>query len=169
MMSKSLKKIFLAISIALPFLIYCVYYYGMMIKNAPYKFSEFEYVVFQYGNGDSLVNKYDSRTGDYQYLNARDSLIKKHLHLRSDDFLLMHRAAADMGFWNFPAVEVNDSIKKKGVVSPHYFIEFGYKRKTKKVLYDAAFDGDPKLKDANDELIKQIQKVLDDAEGREIK
>jgi len=165
-MNNTVKKIFLGFSIALPFLIYCVYYYGMMIKNAPYKFSEFDSVVFMYGNGDSLVNKYDSKTGDYQYMNTRDSLIKTHLRLRNDDLLLLHRAAADLGFWNFPDVEVNDSAKARGINSPHYFIEFKYKRKTKKVLYDAAFDGDPKLKDANEQLIKRIQKVLDDAESR---
>jgi len=165
-MSNRLKKIFLGFSIALPFLIYCVYYYGMMIKNAPYKFTEFESMSIQYGLGDSLVNKFDSKTGNYQYVNTHDSLIKKHLHLRSDDLLMMHRAAADMGFWNFPDVEVNDALAAKGVKSPHYLIEFKYKRKTKKVLFDDAYDGNPKLKEANEILIKKIQKVLDDAQDR---
>jgi len=168
-MSNKVKKIFLAFSIALPFLIYCVYYYGMMIRNAPYKFSEFDSFVFQYGTGDSLVNKYDSKTGDYQYLNAHDSLVRKHLRLRKDDLLYLHRRAADLGFWNFPDLEMNDSLKSKGIKSPHYLIEFNYKRKSKKVLYDAGFDGDPKLKDANEQLIKEIQKVLDNAENEENK
>jgi len=84
MFSKRFKQIFLGFSIALPFLIYCVYYYGMMIKNAPYKFSEFDSVVFQYGDGDSLVNKYNSKTGEYQYLNSHDSLIKERMFLHSN-------------------------------------------------------------------------------------
>ena len=46
-MNKNLKKAFLIVSIALPFLIYCVYYYSMMIKNAPYKFSEFQSIKFE--------------------------------------------------------------------------------------------------------------------------
>jgi len=165
MFSKRFKQIFLGFSIALPFLIYCVYYYGMMIKNAPYKFSEFDSVVFQYGDGDSLVNKYNSKTGEYQYLNSHDSLIKERMFLHSNELLILHRAAADMGFWNFPDREVNDSLKAKGVKSPHYLIEFNYQRKSKKVLFDEAFNGDPKLKDANEQLIKQIQKVLDEAEA----
>jgi hypothetical protein len=168
-MSKRVKQIFLGLSIALPFLIYCVYYYGMMISNAPYKFSEFDSIIFQYGNGDSLVNKFDSKTGDYQYMNTHDSLVKTHLHLSNDDLLYLHRKAADLGFWNFPNVEENDSLKAKGINSPHYLIEYIYKRKTKKVLYDEAFDGNPKLKDANERLIKEIQNILNSAQDRERK
>jgi hypothetical protein len=166
MFSKNVKKAFLILSIALPFLIYSVYYYSFMIKNAPYRFSDFESFSIQYGNGDSLVNKYDSKTGDYQYLNAHDSLIKKHMPLRNDDLLYLHRKAAEMGFWNFPEVEVNDSMKIKGINSPHYLIQFNYTHKSKKVLFDEAFDGDPKLKSANEEMIKEIEKVLGDAEDR---
>jgi hypothetical protein len=167
-MSKSVKKAFLIISIALPFLIYCVYYYSMMIRNAPYKFSEFQSFAFQYGTDDSLINKYDSRTGDYQYLNNHDSLVKKRLHLRNDDFLYLHRKAAELGFWNFPQREINDSLKIKGIKSTHYFMQFNYKRKSKAVLFDDGFDGDPKLRDANIQMIKEIQKVLADEENREI-
>jgi len=141
----------------------------MMITNAPYKFSEFDSFVFQYGNGDSLINKYDSKTRDYQYVNSHDSLVKTKLHLRDDDLLYLHRKAAELGFWNFPDVEENDSLKAKGVKSPHYLMEFNYKRKSKKVLFDEAFDGNPKLKDANDQMIKIIQQVIGDAENRDKK
>jgi hypothetical protein len=34
-------------------------------------------------------------------------------------------------------------------------------------MYDASFDGDPKLKDANERLIKEIRKIIDDAEARQ--
>jgi len=37
------------------------------------------------------------------------------------------------------------------------------------VLYDASFDGDPKLKDANEQMVKQILKVLEDEEGKQKK
>jgi len=165
-MSKKFKKAFLIASIVLPFLIYCVYYYSMMIRNAPYKFTEFKSLVFQYGEGDSLINKYDSKTGDYQYVDSHDSLIKTHLHLTNDNLLYLHRKAAELGFWNFPNVEVNDSLKIKGIKSPHYLIEFNYERKSKRVLFDDGFDGDTKLKDANQQLIKEIQKIMADAEDK---
>jgi hypothetical protein len=102
-MSDKAKKIFLILTIAVPFLMYCVYYYGRMIKNAPYKFTEFNSFVIQYGTSDSLLNKYDSKTGAYQYLNKRDSLVKMNLLLTKSDLLYLHRKAADLCFWVFPS------------------------------------------------------------------
>lgn len=168
-MNKKIRTTFIILSIALPFLIYCVYYYSMMIGNAPYRFSDLQSIVFEYGNGDSLINKFNSKTKDYQYVNTHDSLVKMKLHLRSDDMLFLHRKAAELGFWDFPNVEVNNSAKAKALKAPRYLIEFNYKHKSKKVLFDEAFDGDPKLKDANEQMIKVIQKVLNDEEDREKK
>jgi hypothetical protein len=136
-----------------------------MIKNAPYKFSEFDHISFQYGNGDSLQNKYNSKTGDYQYLTKNDSLVKKHLHLSQNDLLYLHRKAADLGFWDFPSNETSDDTTKiNGQKPPRYIIEFAYKRKTKRVVFDTNFLGNPKLKDANERLIKEIQQRMDDAD-----
>ncbi|HEY0245491.1 MAG TPA: hypothetical protein VGC01_08020 [Mucilaginibacter sp.] len=170
-MSDRFKKIFILLSIVVPFLLYCSYYYGMVLKDAPYKFTEFESMQFQYGPGDSLVNKYDSKTGGYQYINSKDSLVKMKLHLTKGELLYLHRKAADLGFWDFPENEVNgaDSINAAGVKPTHYYIAFNYKRKSKKVLFDASFDGPQKLVEANGMVIKEIQKILDEAEARQKK
>ena len=167
MISRS-KKIFLALSVILPFLFYCLYYYGHMLKNAPYKFTEFESMSIQYGDRDSLLNKFDSKTGNYQYLNSRDSLIKKRLHLPKDDLLYLHRKAADLGFWDFPENEAGDSVKT-GQQPVRYIIEFKYQRKSKRVIYDSNFEGDPRLIDANQRLIKEIMQVLNQEEQNEKK
>jgi hypothetical protein len=151
-------------SIVVPFLLYCFYYYGMMIKNAPYKFSEFQSIHFEYGFGDTLNNIYDSKTGEYQYVNRRDSLIKTHLKLSNDDLLYLHRKAADLGFWDFPANELNPDVKGR---VPRFVVQFNYQRKSKKIMYDASYNGAEKLRDANERLIKEIQKVLSDAETRQ--
>src|SRR4051812_11040415 len=98
------KKIFLTICIVVPFLGYCIYYYSHMIKNAPYKFTEFDSFSIQYGPGDSLINKYDSKTGNYQYVNTHDSVIKMHLKLTRLELLYLHRKASELGFWDFPSV-----------------------------------------------------------------
>ena len=158
------KKIFLIMSIVVPFLLYCIYYYGMMIKNAPYKFSEFQSIRFEYGYGDTLNNIYDSKTGEYQFVNRRDSIVKINLKLSKDDLLYLHRKAADLGFWDFPANELNPDVKGR---APRYVIQFNYLRKTKKVMYDASYNGAEKLKDANDRLIIEIKKILSDAEARQ--
>ncbi|MDB5141442.1 MAG: hypothetical protein JWQ66_155 [Mucilaginibacter sp.] len=155
-------------SVIVPFVAYCVYYYAGVFKNAPYKFTEFDSIVFQYGPGDSLINKFNSKTGAYQFVDAHDSLVKMNIHLPKEELLYLHRKAAELGFWDFPPVEMGDTtIKHNGMRPPRYLIEFKYKRKTKKVLFDSSFDGDPKLKDANEQLIKEIIKVLEGEEGKE--
>ncbi|TSD67953.1 hypothetical protein FFF34_004305 [Inquilinus sp. KBS0705] len=136
-----------------------------MIKNAPYKFNELESIRFEYGLGDSLLNKFDSKTGNYQFVNRRDSLVKMNLRLTKDDMLYLHRKAADLGFWDFPKNELSDDTAAKQR-TPRYLIEFNYKRKSKRVMFDANFNGNEKLVDANQRLIKEIERVLDDAEAR---
>lgn len=162
------KRIFLALSVIVPFLFYCLYYYNHMLKNAPYRFSEFESMSIQYGERDSLVNKYDSKTGDYQYLNRADSLVKMKLPLSKDDLLYLHRKAADLGFWDFPVDETGDSIKT-GKKPVRYIIEFKYKRKSKRVVFDENFDGNIRLVDANEGVIKEIMEVLNRAEANQKK
>jgi hypothetical protein len=166
-MTDRTKKIFLGICIITPFLLYSVFYYSKMVKNAPYRFSDFESLTFKYGMGDSLVNQYNSKTGDYQYVNQNDSLIQTRVKLRKDDLLYLHRKAAESGFWNFPEVLENTSVSKSNVVSPHYYMEFKYKDKTKRVLYDAAYSDNQKLGDAAKLLTKEISSMINDAQDRQ--
>lgn len=163
-MKASNKKIFLAATVIVPFLVYCIYYYGMMIKNAPYRFSDFQYLELKYGVGDSLVNQYNSKTGDYQYLTSAGKLVKKKLKLSNTALRYLHFKAAALGFWDFPEKELRgDTLYKHK--APKYYIEFHYKEKAKKVWFDDAYQGPKRLVEANQELIKQIQTKLDQAES----
>jgi len=162
------KKIFLAVCITLPFLIYCVYYYSIMIKNAPYKFVEFDSFSYQFGPRNGPQNSYDSKTGNYQYVDDRDSLVKSNLRLTKDDLLYLHRKAAMLGFWDFPVNETGDSVKT-GRQPLRYIIEFKYKRKSKRVTFDQNYEGDPKLIDANEKMIKEVELVMGQAEARQKK
>jgi hypothetical protein len=164
-MTDRTKKIFFAATIILPILMYCVYYYGMMVRNAPYRFSDLQYIRFEYGPGDSLVNKYNSKTGEYQYATQSGKVKKLNMHLNQDDLLYLHRKAADLGFWNFPPVERGDTMSNGAKSkSLRFLMEFVYKKKTKKVIYDQDYNGDASLKDANMRLVKEVQKVLDERE-----
>ncbi|WP_423148304.1 hypothetical protein [Rubrolithibacter danxiaensis] len=165
-MSDRGKKIFLALSVFVPFLIYCVYYYSIMIKNAPYKFSEFESITFKYGLGDSLINQYDSKTGNYQYLNEKDSLIKTKVKLSKDDLLYLHRKAVDLGFWDFPEQILPSKYAGSSPNSPHYYLEFNYERKSKHMLFDVNYDKNQKLKDAARMLIEEVSRTINDAQDR---
>jgi hypothetical protein len=135
----------------------------MMVKNAPYKFAEFESLTFKYGTGDSLVNQYHSKTAHYQYLNNKDSLVTRRVKLRKDDLLYIHRKAAQLGFWNFPSQIINTGESN----SLKYVIELKYQRKTKAVLFSVDYNGDPKLKDAVRRLISEVNTVIADAEDKQ--
>lgn len=161
-MSERGKKIFLIICITVPFLLYCIYYYSIMIKNAPFKFSELENISLKAGVGKHLDKSFSSKTGDYQYINNQDSLVKQKVQLSKDDLLYLHRKAVDLGFWNWPEEMIGDTSAK----SPRYVIEYDYQRKKKVVEIDGAYEGDPKLKDAALELIETINKSINDAADR---
>lgn len=162
-MSDRGKKIFLAISIAIPFLLYCFYYYSIMIKNAPYRFADFESITLKYGMGDSLVNRFYSKTGEFQYETTEDSIINTHVKLTKDDLLYLHRKAAELGFWNMPEeLEGQDTLR----ATPHYYLEYKYKEKSKSMLFDAAYSENEKLRNAAKTLIDEVSRTIHDAEDR---
>lgn len=163
-MSDRSKKIFLALSIVVPFLLYCMYYYGMMVKNAPYKFAEFESMTYRYGTGENLPNRYYSKTGEYQFVNVRDSIVKAKVKLNRADLLYLHRKAADLGFWNFP--EKMEGAKDPANPQTHYYLEFKYQRKTKHIDFDADYNGRPELVNAVKALIKEVDDRIKEAESR---
>jgi hypothetical protein len=165
-MTDKSKKTFFILSVVVPIALYCVYYYGMMIKNAPYRYSDFKSIRFEYGLGDSMVNKYNSETGAYQYKTRNGNIKKLTVYLSKDDMLYLHRKAADLGFWNFPPEAKGDATGDKTMKSPRYLIEFVYKEKSKKVVFDQSYNDDNKLNDANMRLIKEIQSAIDRAEER---
>ena len=148
-------------SVVVPFLIYCVVYYSHVFKNAPYRFDEFQYFTFAYGTGDSLVNKYDSRTGDYQFVTVQNKVVKMNVHLPKEELLYLHQKAAELGFWDWPSEIVGDTSQTRGgEKAPRFVTEFVYKRKAKKVVFDESYYGDDRLKGANRQMIKEIELVL---------
>ncbi len=159
-MSDRFKKIFLALSIAIPFLLYCTYYYYIMVKNAPYKFSEIENITLKQGIGNDYDKIYSSKSQEFQYLTSKDSVVKVKVKLSKDDMLYLHRKAAELGFWDWPGKMLGDSVLK----SPRYYLEFDYQRKKKVIVIDAAYNDNIKLRDAALELAKTVDKAIQDAD-----
>lgn len=138
-----------------------------MIKNAPYRFSDFEELSIQYGVPDSMFNSYNSKTQDYQYLNRSNEVVKTKLKLTSDDLLYLHRKAMEMGFWNVDddmTTTRTDSTQGKEV--PRYVLEFKYKEKGKTVVLDADYPGNEKMKDAAKTTIEKVLDMINVANAR---
>ena len=169
-MTDRAKKTFLLVTIVGSFLVYSIIYYAQVFKHAPYNFSEFKSFVFKYGSRDSMINYYNSATGEYDYLNKHDSLVKTHLFLTKTELDSLHVDARHLGFWDFPDMEINTDSTRPGYgKAPRYFIQFNYKRKSKEALFDADYNGPLKLKDANTVMIKDITRILSEARERQAK
>lgn len=164
-MSDRTKKIFLAVCIVVPFLLYCFYYYSQMFKNAPFRFSDFESIVLKYGTGDDLVNQFDSSTGRYQYLNVRDSLVIDTVRLRKDDFQYLHGKATQLGFWNLPD-DMTSGDATGGQPVPRFYLQYNYKEKSKEITLDADFDGNPKMRDVAKSIVDEVMRVINDVRDR---
>ncbi len=161
-MSNRTKKIFFALTIVVPFLLYCVYYYGKMVKNAPFKFAEFESVVLKAGLGENYEKIYDSKTQNFQYVTLNDSVIHTKVKLSKDQLLYIHRKAAELGFWDWPS----DMLADTTGTAPRYYLEYKYQRKNKIIELDATYNANPKLKDAALQLIKIVDGTIAEAQAK---
>lgn len=165
-MSTRAKKIFLLFTIVVPFLAYCVIYYTPMFRNAPFKSTEFESIEYKWGVGNNLENTYNSATGDYQYVDGRDSVIKTNVKLRHNDMLYLHSKAAEIGFWNFPDLIANQGTNLDSNKALRYEITFNYKKKSKKVTYLTDYNEIPKLKGLAEQMKSLVSQSINDAEER---
>lgn len=161
-MSDRFKKVFLALSILVPFMLYCVYYYSKMVKNAPYKFSEFESITLKAGLGTNYEKVYNTKSQDFQYVNLNDSLIKTKVKLSKNDLLFLHRKAAELGFWDWPEKMIGDTSGK----AARYYLEYNYQRKNKIIEIDADYNDNTKLRDAALQLVKTVDQAIEDAQDR---
>lgn len=138
-----------------------------MVKNAPYRYSDFESIEITYGFPDSMLNHFDSQTLEYNYLTKDGELIKDSLKLRDDDLLYLHRKAQELGFWNLPDdMTVDLTQRDPDERLPRYRLAYHYKEKTKTVVLDPDFPGPTKMVEAGRSTIDEVLKMLASANAR---
>src|SRR5690606_42008991 len=100
----------------------------------PFRFSDFESIEITYGTPDEMLNNFNTKTHEFQYLTKEDSLIRTTLKMRDDDLLYLHGKAHELGFWN-----VDDDMiparqdAEDGQEVPRYILKYTYKEKSKEV------------------------------------
>lgn len=159
------KKIFLALTVIVPFLIYSIIYYAPILRNAPFQEKDFVSLEYKWGAGDQLENSYNSATGEFKYINKNDSLVKMLIKLTTSDIKYLDSIADVQGFWNLPNVVANG---EKDLTDPkklRYFIKFNYKKKSKEVTYFPSFTGNERMKGAISKMQKEIELTLIDKEA----
>ena len=164
-MSSRGKKIFLALTVIVPFLIYSIVYYAPMIRNAPFKEKNFVSLEYKWGTGANLVNSYNSATGEFKYLNTNDSLVSTNMKLNARDIKYLDSMADVQGFWNLPDVVADNEEDLKDAKKLRYFMKFNYKGKSKEVTYLPSFSGNEKMKSAVGKMQKEIELTLIDKEA----
>ena len=138
-----------------------------MIKNAPFRYADFESIEITYGVPGEMVNKYNSKTQEYQYLTKDNQLIKDTLKMRDDDLLYLHRKAMELGFWNVDddmTTPRKDSLDGKDI--PRYILKYTYKEKSKEVTLDADYPGVVKMKDAAKSTIDAVMTMIAEIKAR---
>ncbi len=162
------KKIFLASTVIVPFLIYCIVYYAPIIRNAPFQEKYFVSLEYKWG-GDKLENSYNSATGQFTYLDKKDSLINRNIKLSVNDVKYLDSIADVQGFWNLPDVIANEDADLKDQSKLRYFIKFNYQGKSKEVTYFPTYSGSQKMKGAAAKVQKEIELTLIDKEAEQLR
>jgi hypothetical protein len=141
-------------------------YYLINLKQGPYSASSFISVNYKWGVGDTLQNSYNSATGDYQYLDNRDQIIKKKVKLHANNIIFIHSKANEQDIWTLPDViaNKNEDLTSKKVL--RYEMVFNYEKKTKKIVFMTNYDEDIAVANRADLLQKIIKQTIDEVEDR---
>lgn len=156
------RKLFLILSVVIPFLVYSAFYYAPYIRNAPYKAKEFVSLSYRWGLGQTLDNSYDSATGLYSYINQSDSLVQKKINLSPKDIHYLDSIAHVQGFFNLPELMANSAEDLNNPKLLRYELTFNYQKKSKKVVFFANFNGKDRMKSAFSVVRKEIEMTLAD-------
>ena len=160
------KKIFIALSVIIPFTIYCAVYYKEKFVYANFKAKDFVSFEYKWGIEPKLENSYNSVNGEFRYHDKNDSLIVKNLKLTAKDFKYLDSVADVQGFWNLPPIVANSEQDVKNNKILRYQMKFVYKKDTHDVLYLTNYDGNPRMKNAAAQMQKEIEGLISDAEDR---
>lgn len=160
------KKMFLITSVVLPFLIYSIIYYAPIIRNAPFKAAEFVAFEYKWGTGAHLQNAYNSASGEYRYINRKDSLIIRKVKLKKSEFKYLDSVADVQGFWNLPNTIANKESDIKNPKLLRYQIKFHYQKKSKEVVFFPDFNKNEKMRSAAAVVQKTIENVINNADQK---
>jgi hypothetical protein len=166
------KKIFIALSIIIPFGIYSSIYYQEKFRYANYKAKDFVSFEYKWGIEKALENSYNSATGEYRYHDQKDSLVVKKVMLTKADFKFLDSIGDRQGVWNLPplfsesAILANSEADLNNPKILRYEMKFVYKNAQTDVLYLSNYDLKPRKQSAAAEMQKVIEQLLNDAERR---
>jgi hypothetical protein len=166
MLSRIKKNISFIATVVVIIIISIAGYFVINKQKGPFSASELVSIEYKWGLGDSLVNVYNSASGNYQYLDNKDSLITKKLKLRANNIIFIHSKANELDLWTLPNVIANKNANLKTDQTLRYEIIFNYETKVKKIVFLTNYDEDMGVLDRVSQLQKTIKSTIDEVEDR---
>ena len=163
-MNAKQKMILKLVSVA--FIVIVGGYYIMKVRSGGKRAAAFVSLTYKWGVGDTLQNSYNSKTGEYQFLDQRDQLIKENFKLRTNNVIFMHSKINEQDLLNIPDTVANVGFDLKDTKVLRYEFSFVYDDTTKNIVYFTNYDKDPIIADKASALQKVVQQVITEAEER---
>jgi len=153
------RRLFVVLSIIVPFLAYCGYYYGMMVQNAPYRSDQFVYIEFKEFVHGHLREQLDTRAGKFTYYTKADSLTTKKVRFDHAALKELHFVMMDILFWNVRTISGDSTGRSSGAEPYLYYFKTVYERKTKVVWYQPHYYQDQKLDERMMQLVRTVRSM----------
>ncbi len=141
-------------------------YYIMKVRSGCKRAAAFVSLTYKWGVGDTLQNSYNSKTGEYQFLDQRDQLVKENFKLRTNNVIFMHSKINEQDLLNIPDTVANVGFDLKDTKVLRYEFSFVYEDTTKNIVYFTNYDKDPIIRNKAMGLQKVVQQVITEAEER---
>lgn len=141
-------------------------YYIMKLRSGGKRAVSFVSLTYKWGVGDTLQNSYNSKTGEYQFVDQQDKLIKENFKLRTNNVIFLHSKINEQDLLNVPDTIANPSANLKDSKVLRYEFKFVYDDTVKNIIYLTNYDKDPLILNKANSLQKIVQQVITEAEER---
>lgn len=141
-------------------------YYIAKLKSGGNRAASFVRLTYKWGMGDTLQNSYDSKSGDYQFIDQSEQLVKENFKLRTNNVIYLHSKINGQDLLNIPDTIANPGANVKDAKVLRYEFKFIYDDTTKNVIFLSNYDKDPVILNKATALQKAVQQVISEAEER---
>ncbi len=141
-------------------------FYIMKLRSGGKRAVSFVSLTYKWGVGDSLQNSYDSKSGNYQFLDQKDQLIKEKFLLRTNNVIYLHSKINEQDLLNVPDTIANVNANLKDSTVLRYEFKFVYDDMTKHIIYMTNYDKDPLIQTKASAMQKYVQQMILEAEER---
>lgn len=151
---------------AVAFIVVVGGYYVSKLRSGGKRAAAFVSLNYQWGMGDTLQNSYNSKTGEYIFLDQSDREIRESFKLRTNNVIFLHSKINQEDLLNVPDTIANAGANLKDPKVLRYEFEFVYDDTVKNIIYLTNYDKDPLIAAKASTLQKTVQQVISEAEER---